>query len=275
MRNSLRHIARRRLRASLAILDGPEPETQANIHELRKNIKKLRALLRLCRGGFDGFRREDSALRDAGRALSTLREGAVLLATFDSLGLPDPRLRARLAAAAHSPPADTAASLARHREILAGVLKRTRKWPPDRRGFAAIARGLALGWAEARDRMPAALDRPGGERLHEWRKRVKYHGYHAGLLAPIWPEMMSPHAQAADRLGDLLGQARDLALLIEAIELLGSTHAVDEARRLKSERLAEAGRIARRLFAEPAPHMVARWQEWWGVWRQDRRQDGH
>ncbi len=268
-RKSLRVIATHRLRASLDILDGPAPGAADQIHELRKNIKKLRALLRLFRPAFDGFSRENAALREAGQALSALREGTVLLSTFDALGRPDPQLRARLAASVRNQPADTAAALARHREILGGVLDRAPGWRCTAKGFDAIAPGLARSWTEARRQMEGALVHPRGDVLHEWRKRVKDHGYHARLLEPVWPAMMECHIRATERLGDLLGEARDLALLAETVEALGGGAIIEDARREEATRLAAASDIARRLFSEPAPRLVHRWRSWWDLWRRE------
>ncbi len=57
------------------------------VHAARKDLKKLRALLRLARAGLgeETFVRENTALRDAGRALSAMRDAQVLVQAFDGL----------------------------------------------------------------------------------------------------------------------------------------------------------------------------------------------
>lgn len=56
------------------------------VHDIRKRVKKLRALLRLVRPGMrDVQAAENVILRDAGQALSGSRDAAVRLATFDRL----------------------------------------------------------------------------------------------------------------------------------------------------------------------------------------------
>ena len=59
------------------------------MHEARKDMKKLRALLRLARGelGEDTFRRENACFRDAGRELAGVRDADVMLDTLTSLDL--------------------------------------------------------------------------------------------------------------------------------------------------------------------------------------------
>ena len=51
------------------------------------------------------------------------------------------------------------------------------------------------------------------EILHEWRKQAKYLRYHLELLTPTWPEVVGKLAAEAKKLGDLLGDDHDLAVL--------------------------------------------------------------
>lgn len=56
-------------------------------HDVRKRCKTVRALLRLIRDevGKDVYRRENRALRDAARALSPVRDAAVLIQVHDDV----------------------------------------------------------------------------------------------------------------------------------------------------------------------------------------------
>ena len=82
------------------------------VHEARKDVKKLRALLRLVRSSTSSRvrRRENEALRDVGRSLSGVRDADVMLATLADLeegfpGRPAARGRRRSARAARGAPA--------------------------------------------------------------------------------------------------------------------------------------------------------------------------
>ena len=85
-------------------------QSRGAIHETRKNIKKLRAALRLLRPILDDeFTRENRALRDAGRQLSDVRDAEVLVQSMAKVGklcrtktsrAAFRRVRARLAAPA-------------------------------------------------------------------------------------------------------------------------------------------------------------------------------
>lgn len=275
---AVRRIAAERLETSRLLLDDTALDRAMLVHELRKNVKKLRALLRLVRPRFKGFARENAALRDAARLISDLRDADVIGASLDRVatgsGLaPDlvAGLRVRLAPAAASA-FSPEGRLDVHREAIAAVEARVKDWKIGGKGFDALAEGLERSWDDARTRMRAALADPTGEALHEWRKRVKDHWYQTRMLAPIWPEMMQAHIAAADTLGATLGEARDLAFLHEA--LTGSAFAGDEAAvtlariAANEERklLQQAGSLGTRFFAEPATGLSRRWRGWWDIW---------
>ena len=58
-----------------------------DIHDTRKNFKKIRTVLRLMKSNLDdeNFQTENSFYRDTGRTLSDLRDSSVLIQTFDKL----------------------------------------------------------------------------------------------------------------------------------------------------------------------------------------------
>lgn len=62
-------------------------ERQEAIHDVRKRIKKIRAVVRLVRDelGKEVYKRENECFRDAGRGLSEVRDAQVLLETFNKL----------------------------------------------------------------------------------------------------------------------------------------------------------------------------------------------
>lgn len=271
---SVRRIARERLEASLSALADPSLALPTLVHELRKNAKRTRGLLRLVRPVFPGYDAENAALRDAARLLAGLRDQSVLLDTFDSLA-PETDLPAEVRAAlraqlsgAYAAPADPGAILAAHGEAVTAALGRTADWEIDAKGFDALADGLERSWRAARKAMKRAAADDSAEALHRWRKRVKDHWYHATLLEPIWPEMIRPHVAIAGDLGETLGAARDLALLARALD--GRTDA-EPLRALAMAREAEllaAARTTGTLFlAEQPEHLAARWRRWWDLRR--------
>lgn len=271
---AIRRIAGGRINASIAALAGPSSSTLQLVHELRKNVKKTRALLRLVRPGFGDFALENAALRDAARLLAQLREQAVMIATFD-----------RLAAGANGPPetfaairaklvghdaasADPAPILRRHAEAITAVHQRAQSWRIEGKGFDALSGGLERSWIAAQKAMHRAAADPSPEALHVWRKRIKDHWYHATLLAPVWPEMMKAHIAIADNLGEMLGDARDNALLSRALERIDGTETLRAlAAGEEAQLLEKAHAAARLLFSESAVSLSNRWHHWWDLWR--------
>ena len=276
---AVRRIAAERLETSRLLFDDTTLARDTLVHELRKNVKKTRALLRLVRPHFKGFERENAALRDAARLISDLRDADVLGVNLTRIAektdIPADRiaaLHARLAPAVTTAftPEDR---LNAHREAIAAVEGRIGKWKISGDGFEALRPGLERSWDAARSAMRKALSDPSGEALHHWRKRVKDHWYQTRLLAPIWPEMMTPHSATADTLGETLGDARDLAFLVEALTegdlgndadtaALARIAAEDEAALMK-----EAHKTGTLFFPEPASGLSRRWRGWWDVWR--------
>src|SRR3712207_5368852 len=122
------------------------------VHEARKDMKKLRALLRLLRGELgDRVRaRENAAFRDTARHLSGVRDADVMLATLGALEerygeLPGAARRLRPALVAHRFRA-SAGSVKPAAKAAAAILDEAREriegWPLERDGFVAFEEGL-------------------------------------------------------------------------------------------------------------------------------------
>jgi hypothetical protein len=179
--------------------DGRKPAERA-VHETRKSLKRLRALLRLLEDelGERAFARESALLRDAGRRLARARDAEVMVNTLDDLIARGPgklarrrgvrRLRARLLAERE---AAAEAMLADHvmRARVLGDLRmlraRVAEWRlPDPGGIELVEPALKRLYRQGRRRRLRAAGGP-GERtraMHLWRKRVKDLRYAAEML---------------------------------------------------------------------------------------------
>lgn len=260
------------VKAVAALGDGKMPQDK-RVHEARKAIKKMRALLRLVRPGIKGFKPLNRELRDIGRSLSALRDADVTAALLDDLlgeaGLPQDHAAAlRDALSEGSAPADAAATIAAAQVALGRIADRMAALKLKRGGFAAISGGLSRSWSEARDAMDVAQREPDAVHLHDWRKRVKDHWYHARMLRPIWPDAMAVHVEAANRLAETLGQHQDLSVLEG--RLVALPDGVEDAAQVLSlavsrrEALLEAAwPLGFRLLSERGDALAARWQGWW------------
>lgn len=277
---ALRRIAHDQIDGALAGLDNEAAPLAPRVHGARKAVKKTRGLIRLVRPVFPAYAAENAALRDAGRAIASLREAEVLLTVFDRLAQ-DAGLKPAEVVPLRAPfltgvqtatdPAMQARSVEDFRQRMTAIRIRIDDWHLKADGFRALAPGLERTLAAARAAARHALANPDAETIHDWRKRVKDHWYQARLLTPVWPEMMAPHVAAADTLGELLGDHHDLAdLSLRLADLPPSDPrdtllAAAAARQSAMEH--EAHAMGRRLLADEPQALADRWRVWWKVWR--------
>lgn len=247
------------------------------VHDVRKQIKKLRGLIRLIRPGFAGYAEENAELRAAAHALAHLRDSDVLRETLARL---DPRGTAFPAAAAaldaHGETAREAGLVAARRAVAQSLLDaialRVPGWEIRGKGFDTPRRGLEATFAAARAGLRTVRRTPTDEALHDWRKRVKDHLYQIRLITPVWPELMAAREVVADELGEILGRHHDLSVLRSHVgglalpaEELAALDAAAEA--AQAGLLARALPLGARLFAGRPSEMAALWAAWWKVWR--------
>ncbi len=200
------------------------------MHETRKALKRLRALLVLLRAelGPKRYAREKAALRDCGRRLAGARDAEVMLGTLDSLVRRDPShftrsaavgtLRAQLLAERHTAAAHAIDDPRVRGEAiveLQAVRARAARWELRERGLKLLAPGVEDIYGRGRRRMRVARRRQSVEALHAWRKRVKDLRYTAETLDRGGKRYKPVRrvARRADRLGEMLGEEHDLALL--------------------------------------------------------------
>jgi CHAD domain-containing protein len=260
--DGVRRIARGRIAHAIAALADASEE---GVHDARKDMKKLRALLRLVRGevGEKVFQREAGTFRDAARELSGVRDADVMLTTLADLeeryetdvgpvrqALEGHRLRTT--GGGRQQAAHTAIA------ILTEARARVDDWPLERDGFEALANGLERTYRRGRRDWRAAVKEPSTENLHEWRKRVKELWYHCSILQETWKPVMTALADEAHELSDRLGDDHDLAVLLEfgaeSLEPLIATR--------RAELQEEAFAYGTRLYADKPKAFVRRIEHW-------------
>jgi CHAD domain-containing protein len=283
---NVKRIASEEMRSAIEHLRGKAGVSrEESVHEVRKSIKKTRALLRLVRpelGQF--FAEENGDLRDTGHRLSELRDAGALIAVLDNLSKQTSSATARRSVSA------IRRSLTRQKErlekeaasrklmpSLAGALVRARRsvryWPLETDGFAAVEAGLQKTFRDGRKALAQARKTGLREDFHEWRKRVKDHWYHLRLLAPVCGPSVRGQAKEADRLAELLGDEHDLAVLKAAVEDIGHELPIDLVALLalidhrRQQLHTEAIPIGERLYAEKPKAFRRRMR---GSWRAGR-----
>ena len=283
--DGVRRIAREQIDGALAALDAAADDPAEAVHDARKRCKKLRSLARLVRPVFPRYAEENAAIRDAAAALSATRDAEAMIESYDALcdvsaAVIDRRdvaaIRRRLTADKKRAYAEAALAdrLASFREAMEAARARTGAWRVTAEDFDAVEGGVAKTYKRARKAMRAARERPTDAAMHEWRKRVKHHRNHARLIGGVWRADLGARGSEADRLGDILGDHHDLAVLRARVERDRDeiAHGADadaflRLARLRQETLAkEAFPLGARLFAEKPTALTARLGAYWRAW---------
>jgi len=224
--------------------------TEHAVHETRKSLKRLRALIRLLEEelGARAFARENALLRGAGMRLAGARDAEVIVDTLDRLCARHPKelarsgrileLRSALVAERTREAMKASEDTATRAEVLAD-LRAARsglaEWTPSRRdGFEAVEPGLRRIYKQGRRRLRRASRRRGdtARAMHEWRKRVKDLRYAAEMLDRIDPDGRGKAGHRSGKRGrKKSGRGKDAPLLRrvarradELGELLGEEH---------------------------------------------------
>ncbi|MEI9976917.1 MAG: CHAD domain-containing protein [Ignavibacteriota bacterium] len=282
---NVKRIAREELGAALRQLRGKGTTPgEESVHEVRKSIKKMRALLRLVRPQLgDFFADENVRLRDTGHRLSQLRDAGALIGVVDNLRK---RPQAKTAGKALSAVRrrlnrqklhiEEDVETRRLKPELTDALRQTqqsiRYWPLETDGFPAIAEGLERTFRDGREAMARARKTGRREDFHEWRKRVKDHWYQVRLLQKVWGDVMVAYESSLKELENALGEDLNLAILSEHVESMASENGfnaaslgktIDAARKELRERALEIGA---RIYAEKPREFLRQIKRLWKVW---------
>jgi CHAD domain-containing protein len=278
----VRRIATQDVEAALGHLYNVHDGADEALHECRKRLKSLRALLRLVRSGDEPFAlAENIRYRDAARLLAGPRQAGALIETLDRLEREFSRktahgaldaVRDRLAARrrdaleqdlAHAVSDATKAC----KSGLLSIERLTFQDDPD-----SAADILATGLRKARKRTRKSLDkarkRGDANDFHDLRKAMKTYSRYLSLLRKHWPSPVKPQRKSLDALTERLGELHDVfvlrALLRDETVLLGG--AADGAfldklcrrseRKLRKACLTQASELMRASAKTPARRLA-------------------
>jgi len=286
----LRRIAREQFEGAIASLSVPSTRRAEGVHDARKHLKKLRALLALVENDFpaETYAFEDRTVRNAGRSLSMARDAEVMVATLDKLksrfgaelertafgeirrALARERLAAKRQLAAESAKVDDVVA------TLEVARDRVDTWPLSRGSFAVIRPGLKRAYARGRSRRSHVQEDPAADNFHAWRKRVKALWYHIRILESVWPGPLASLGDEVERLSEDLGDDHDLAVLRVLVyeRRFSSTAAfialLDQRR---AELQLDAIHLGALVYAEGPRTFVERIERYWRASRGAREVD--
>jgi CHAD domain-containing protein len=289
--DGLRRIAAGRAESAIDHLRGTYDEGfAASIHEARKDLKKLRSVLRLVRGplGDEAYRRENIRFRNAGRMLSGPRDAQIKLDTLAALeerfggSFPDREVtplataleRERQELTDRSAGDNGGGSVATAARQIEEGRDAISDWELDGEELDLIADGLKRSYRRGRNRFSDTRELASPETVHEWRKRVKDLWYHLRLVRDARPSKLGEAADEAHDLSDLLGDHHDLTVLredtmqraglLDRDVLIDFVMLVEQRQR---ELVDSATSLAKTVYADKPKKFVSRIGGYWADWR--------
>jgi len=280
---ALRDIAAGAVAEAQAILDDPERDATAKVHDIRRALKRWRALLRMLRSQhLENSEALRLQARDLARKLTVARDAKSAIDAFEDAthacrDLPI-ALSARSVAVVQAKLDGLKAENERSiwtdeiRQALSNYLAeagaQVGRWNLDAVRFSDLARMLATTYRRARRSMPANWAEAAGEELHELRRRVVEHRYQMEVVEPLWPRLGRVWVDEAQRLRTRLGRYQDLEMLaakVAARQPLARWRArlMPMIAHRQAEHVQAARRLATRLFAEPPKGFRRRLEALW------------
>jgi CHAD domain-containing protein len=193
------------------------------VHEIRKALKRWRALMRLLSGPL-GDEAEEMRIqaRELMRALSSARDAQSTLDALADLAKADvpmsdasmKTIQARVASIKASAEQagftqDMRGRLNRYLDLASLSLDR---WQLDTIDFGTLAEALTATYRRARQLIPDKWQDTDAEHLHDLRRRVVEHRHQMELFEHLWPRLAKAWAEEAQRLRNRLGACQDLAV---------------------------------------------------------------
>lgn len=289
----IRRIAGEQLDRAIQHLESQEGSRDKHVHEARKSMKRMRALLRLVREeiGAGICRRENDCFRDVGLQLAGMRDATVLINSLGELVAKAGKgmRRDRFATvhkwlverreSAYQPPPEEGDGMRSVVDELRWARARVAEWPLAHDGWKGLEGGLQQVYARGRSQFERVCVQAEEELFHDWRKWAKYLWYHTQLLREIWPPLMDVMAGELDELGEVLGQDHDLSVLrstvlsqmdrpIRATTLQALLELIEERQEQLRDR---AEGIGRRAYVERPRDFTRRMCGYWRAWRVENR----
>jgi CHAD domain-containing protein len=242
-----------------------EEDLHVLVHEIRKSMKRIRAVLKLIRDeiGFSDYHRENLFYRDLGRRLSGARDSHVLGEVLSSLrekypGAFKKNEYERLTRYLEQKTDMEITRFSRQHggfgqleKELARASIRTEDYCRLRNDFISLKNGIKRIYQRGRRHLSGLQKQYDMAEFHEYRKNNKYLLHQMEILTPIYPRVLKSYVKSIDRHAELLGESRDL----DRLELFLQNEAGSLTRKaLRSSMLEtigdERGMLLEKAFSE-------------------------
>lgn len=212
------------------MLDKREEAPHKVVHEVRKDFKKVRGILRLMRDAVPFYKQENVFFRDEARKISDIRDATSVLEALEKLY---EQHEEQLYQKAFDEVQTILETERREQsEKVFGeqhVLEEINERLNDKKG---LIRNWAIPAEEPEDLLPGlhrvykrgykmyrkSARKPSPENYHTWRKRIKYLRYQLRVLRKVWPPFFKTWEEELHELSDLLGTDRDLMMLRDVLQ---------------------------------------------------------
>ena len=256
-----RRVALEQLELALADLAASAQPVAFCVHEFRKRGKKLRALARLVRADFPGYKRANRLFGNLGRELCDVRDARIMTDLVNQLlAVAGPPPGGEWPVARHfrehceSAEEGAVATLEALGRETSAARAAVAEWKLDDVTIDTVTTGIAVTLERARNAFAAARGEASPQAFHELRKRCKDHWYHLCLLAAMLPQRLKPRTRKFGALCTLLGLSQDHSVLLAHMAALpGSLLAGEEAARLLREAATERDRLHTEILAAAEP----------------------
>jgi CHAD domain-containing protein len=201
--------------------------SDTSIHEIRKSMKRARAVLKLFRSsiGEEIYIDENTLYREISRQLSELRISSVRVKSVNILINSH-----KLIGDGHFYDGLVNELQTKHNEllremilknkvhrsfsvILKGNKQKIKQIPDFPCEFPMLLSGLRKMYRKCTVNLNVAVNQPSAESIHNFRKSVKYLWNQMILIRPVWPPTIGQVIRYLDVLGERLGMEHDLAEL--------------------------------------------------------------
>jgi CHAD domain-containing protein len=270
-------LYRERIDAALEHLKNGDRQDAA--HNVRREIKKVRAILRLVRDEITAadYRRLTATLREAAGRLTALRDlhaaSGALVELTRRCDLPSPALSRNIKSDLQTRSRAEEKRLGRSVTTVRRTLEQLRNATDvcvAADDWTAVGRGLKKTYRRGRKAYRTVLASPAAGHFHEWRKRVKDLWHQLRLLRPA---LSGKWCDAIDGLEDLagdLGDDHDLEVLkgLARVRSRPSSQALKELIVCRQKKLrATAIEAGARLYSEKPSHFHGHLKKCWKRWR--------
>ena len=286
---AIRRLARRRSENAVECLK--DPGRAEAVHCARKDIKKVRAVLRIVRTRIrkKDFQRLTRLLRRAAKQLGTLRDAHIKARTLQDLtrhfkGQLTPVALRRVREELRRDFYEEMKCFGKEKSartatrMLNRVAKKCKNLQVSGGGWKALHPGVKTAYSQGQRAYQTVLKDSSPENFHAWRKRAKDLWYQVTLLQPAWPEQLDAMAHELETLGEYLGDDHDLFVLQHAVDEKrtseGHARDLEILNGLVEQRhrvlCAAALALGARLYAEEPSVWCGRLAGYWRIWRREK-----